>query len=620
MKMTEAPSAAAVEAMDTAAVNNEDPYQSIAFQEALDDVDSRFILNLPDSELATADRIFIQLEQAWWFYEDMLCDPRPELDLPRYPNFKPFARALFEYSPRLPHISQFDKMWNQYIQYKRKIANYGCILLNANCSQIVLCQVYNGRSYTLPAGKINQGEDGPAAAARETYEETGFDPSCRAGLSAEWKESSPQAITWNTTFLEHDLLSIEDHGKHRACYVIAGVPIDFPFAPVCRKEVAAVEWFTLDNLPTSTFAVLPFIRPLRDWIRQHKEHNKKDSGNKSRERGKKSNQTTSSSKRQGSRGRNDSSRGRVVQSGGDNDDLIASGLAQAGDLSGWSEEDMFTTNERILSRKVEYDGNPHVFVEEALSRTDPHAFRIVGGAFLNSNPSDGIGIAGLLAPPPDQSQLQPIFRSNDQPSKVEGLTPFFTEDGATPWGEVIPEAKVERTKRDESGKKGKARRQNPARRAIAPLADVQSDNDTIKDTRLVQDLLPTDAQITAQSQSAKLPSKQSALSLQHQRNMEFIQEWAAKLPRPMKGITLMDPPFRLDTEAICIHVEVSDQVRRETEQERRGATTVVPQSDEDFIRQWMAKLPKPAPTKRFGVFQLDADAIMTRAEGCSSDR
>jgi mRNA-decapping enzyme subunit 2 len=397
--------------------------------------------------------------------------------------------------------------------------------------------------------------------------------------------------------------------------VIAGVPMDFPFAPVCRKEVAAVEWFTLDNLPSATFAVLPFIRPLREWIRQHKEHNKKDRGNKSRERGKKSNQTTSSSKRQGSRGRNDSSRGRVVQSGGDNDDLIASGLAQAGDVSGWSEDDMFTTNERMLSRKVEYDGNPHVFVEEALSRTDPHAFRIVGGAFLNSNASGGDGAAGLLAPPPDQSQLQPIFRSSDQPSKVEGLTPFFTEDGATPWGEVVPEAKVERTRGEESGKKGRARRQTPARRTIAPLADVQSDNDTNRDASVVHDLLPTDAQITAQSQSAKLSPKQSALSLQHERNMEFIHEWVAKLPRDS---TLMDPPFRLDTDAIRIHVEASDQLRRSTEQERSGATTVVPRSDEAFIRQWVANLPKPAPTKRFGVFQLDADAIMARTEGCSS--
>ena len=36
-----------------------------AYEEALDDVHTRFILNLPDEELQSAPRIFFQLEQAW---------------------------------------------------------------------------------------------------------------------------------------------------------------------------------------------------------------------------------------------------------------------------------------------------------------------------------------------------------------------------------------------------------------------------------------------------------------------------------------------------------------------------------------------------------------------------
>jgi hypothetical protein len=86
--MTEAPGAAAVEAMDTPPVNSEDPYQSIAFQEALDDVDSIPIPNWPRRPIASSNR-------RSGSYEDILCDPHPELDLPRYPNFKPFVRALW---------------------------------------------------------------------------------------------------------------------------------------------------------------------------------------------------------------------------------------------------------------------------------------------------------------------------------------------------------------------------------------------------------------------------------------------------------------------------------------------------------------------------------------------
>jgi hypothetical protein len=147
-----------------------DPYASIAYLDALEDVHTRFVLNLPDSELQTADRIFFQLEQAWWFYEDWICDPRPELDLPRYANVRSFARMLFEYSNVLPGLDQFDEMWNTYSQYKRKISNYGCILMNKDMTKFVLCRVWNGKTHTFPAGKINQGERGRDAAARETYE------------------------------------------------------------------------------------------------------------------------------------------------------------------------------------------------------------------------------------------------------------------------------------------------------------------------------------------------------------------------------------------------------------------------------------------------------------------
>jgi hypothetical protein len=40
-----------------------------ALTDALDDVQTRFLLNLPENELSSADRIFFQLEQAHWYYE-----------------------------------------------------------------------------------------------------------------------------------------------------------------------------------------------------------------------------------------------------------------------------------------------------------------------------------------------------------------------------------------------------------------------------------------------------------------------------------------------------------------------------------------------------------------------
>ena len=41
---------------------------------ALEDVATRFLTHLPATELRTADRLFFQIEQAHWFYEDFLAD------------------------------------------------------------------------------------------------------------------------------------------------------------------------------------------------------------------------------------------------------------------------------------------------------------------------------------------------------------------------------------------------------------------------------------------------------------------------------------------------------------------------------------------------------------------
>ena len=171
----------------------EQKIQKQAYEDALDEVHTRFILNLPAEELQSSDRIMFQLEQAWWFYEDMICDRAPpELKMPRFSNLKPFCKILFDMSPLLSSLgSDFATMWSEFSAYKRKISTYGTILLNDSIKgsiKIVLCQTWNGSTWTLPAGKINQGESGNDAAARETFEETGFDPNCRFGMTKQWKE------------------------------------------------------------------------------------------------------------------------------------------------------------------------------------------------------------------------------------------------------------------------------------------------------------------------------------------------------------------------------------------------------------------------------------------------
>ena len=85
-------------------------------------------------------------------------------------------------------IPQFEDMYTEFSNYKRSISTYGTILLNADATKIALCRVYKGKKWTLPGGKVNQNESGKTAAARETYEETGFDPECELGICGTWAE------------------------------------------------------------------------------------------------------------------------------------------------------------------------------------------------------------------------------------------------------------------------------------------------------------------------------------------------------------------------------------------------------------------------------------------------
>lgn len=236
---------------------------SQAFLDAMEEVHTRFILNLPSEELESSNRLFFQIEQAWWFYEDIICDEMQDGDtiessvgpasyaaalskksLPRFKKLLPFARKFIELSPMLsPLMGQFDALWKEFSVYRRAISTYGTILLNKDCTKVLLCQDYAGKSWTFPAGKVNQGEGGIDAGARETYEETGFDPNCNLGTTKTMKEVCPD-LPWNELRHEDKLHYTEQDGsgKLRTCFICHGVPEEFPFAPVARKEVIAVEW------------------------------------------------------------------------------------------------------------------------------------------------------------------------------------------------------------------------------------------------------------------------------------------------------------------------------------------------------------------------------------------
>ena len=627
-------------------------YDKRAFEEAFDEVHMKFILNLPDEELASSDRIFFQLEQAWWFYDDFICDANTDTakKLPRFKHMKPFSLAMFNFSPLLqPMLPEFDTMYAEFSKYKRSISTYGTILLNANGTKIALCRNWKGKSWTLPGGKVNQNESGKDAAARETYEETGFDPDSEKGVCFEWKERRERGEIVdelrldnnNSDFFreEDDLLpwkplqdgdklvyTEKDTNKRRTCYVCRGVPETFPFEPVARKEVAEVAWHDFNSLPKNHYGLLPFIGQLKRWIKRDNKKrgikNREDSRAGSRSKNnqtpskKQANETSSpvrkgSASRQGgkqrdrSRGKNNTSRsgsrGREVHEG---NKLIESGLASAGETDRWTEEDMFATNEKILGKKYTYDGNPHDFaekgfsVEEGAGRVDPHHFRVVGGGFMNS--SDG----AALAAPPKASALQPLVnrsRSQSGASKYSAggdtgndddddddleFTPFFSDDGKAPW---------------EGG---------AAMTILPPFDDGSGDGRGHDSSSLTPP--PVQSANTAQSNSKGLAllsklrqgktvtsSDEAAdnnLTVSAERNATHKTKKGQK-----KADTSEDDWFLTDKE-----------ITAKSQKEKLQSEMMDGDANEHIVwmKQWVQRLPKAPPTTEFGNFKFDVNAIM----------
>lgn len=106
---------------------------------------SRFILNLPDEELASLERICFQVEQAYgplvflvdrcsfiiyrhWFYEDFIREENPKF--PSLP-LKKFSAMLFHACPLLHHWSHdHEQAFNTFMQYKTRVPVCGAIMLN----------------------------------------------------------------------------------------------------------------------------------------------------------------------------------------------------------------------------------------------------------------------------------------------------------------------------------------------------------------------------------------------------------------------------------------------------------------------------------------------------------
>lgn len=130
------------------------PRRRFELTDALDEIESRFLLNLPEEELASVERLFFQLEQAHWYYEDFLADEHE--NLPHF-QLEGFTQALFTHSELLQHLQErHADLVRDFHTYKYAVPVYGCVLLSPAMDKILLVCNWERTVWGLPRGKINE--------------------------------------------------------------------------------------------------------------------------------------------------------------------------------------------------------------------------------------------------------------------------------------------------------------------------------------------------------------------------------------------------------------------------------------------------------------------------------
>ncbi|XP_071724643.1 mRNA-decapping enzyme subunit 2 [Rutidosis leptorrhynchoides] len=229
-------------------------------QELLHDLCSRFVLNVPEEDQESFERILFLVENAYWFYEDNSVEKDPSL---KSLTLKEFTSLLFNNCDVLrPYVPHIDDIFKDFTSYKVKVPVTGAIILDETFERCILVKGWKGTSWSFPRGKKNKDEEDHACAVREVLEETGFDVS--------------------------NLLSKDEYiemmfGQQRVrLYIIPGVKDDTAFAPLTKKEISEIAWHRLDELRPlnddviargitgiKLYMVAPFLASLKSWISKH---------------------------------------------------------------------------------------------------------------------------------------------------------------------------------------------------------------------------------------------------------------------------------------------------------------------------------------------------------------
>lgn len=317
----------------------------MTLQNVMDDLNMRFIINCPQEELSQLERVFFQIEQAHWFYDDFFRATYKHLP---HLGMKDFSQAFVKRCPSLkvalglPDDGAVSTALNSFTKYKHKVPVCGVIMVNSRMTQCVLVKGWiAGSAWGFPKGKMNADEPTIECAVREVVEETSFDA---------------------TNYIqnpEEDFIERTEKGQTLRLYIARDVPTDFNFVTQTRKEISDIKWFDVDAVAKGNLGggdklsgtASRCTDDLVKWIKQRQPEGSAPSNSSKRSRKKKDAAVAVPTSSQGSQGQAPDAQSKGGKGGkgkrrGSKQEQEQEDVTTFGDHSkGWSVEDMFAVNE-----------------------------------------------------------------------------------------------------------------------------------------------------------------------------------------------------------------------------------------------------------------------------------
>ncbi|KAH3667447.1 hypothetical protein OGAPHI_003096 [Ogataea philodendri] len=226
-------------------------FEDESLERVLEDLLVRFVINCPSEDLSSIERVFFQIEEAHWFYQDFA---RVLNNLLPAMKMKQFTTRIIEQCPLIWRWGDPENALQQFGKYKSLIPVRGCALLNESLDKVLLVKGYESGSWGFPRGKISKDETDLDCALRELDEETGFD-------GKEYID-------------EDEYIERTIKGKNYKIYVLAGVPESTQFEPKVRNEIKAIEWRKVKSLSkqgrNTLFLVSSMMQQLQSFINRKK--------------------------------------------------------------------------------------------------------------------------------------------------------------------------------------------------------------------------------------------------------------------------------------------------------------------------------------------------------------